>query len=92
MFYWSVRLSSKEKDVVMGVHAETEGNGLFITLVPKVYTNVFLFVGLTTLQTLIDGFIKLSVRTFLITNFNLKKGEFCVTLLGMYINLLLAIV
>ena len=40
-----------------------KGNGLFITLVPKVYNNVFLFVGLITLGTF-DWLIKLSVQTF----------------------------
>ena len=30
---------------------ERGGNGLFITLVPKVYSNVFLLVGLITLGT-----------------------------------------
>ncbi len=29
-------------------------HGLFIALVPKFYNNVFLFVGFTTLETLID--------------------------------------
>ena len=33
---------------------ERGGNGLFITLVPKVYNNVFLFVGLTTLGDLLN--------------------------------------
>ena len=40
--------------------------GLFITLVQKFYDNGFVFVGLTTLGTLIlnGWFIKLSVQTF----------------------------
>ena len=41
--------------------------GLFITPVPKVYNNVFLFVGLTTLGNLTNYdwlIIKLSVETF----------------------------
>ncbi len=54
-------------------------NELFITLVPKVYNNVFLFVGLTNLGTLLnfDWLIHqvecLNVST---TNFNLQKGKF----------------
>ena len=36
---------------VLVLFRESGDNGLFIILVPKVYDNVFLFVGLTTLET-----------------------------------------
>ena len=42
-------------DVMEAKAARERGdNDLFITLVPKVYNNVFLFVGLTILRTFIE--------------------------------------
>ena len=38
------------EDVYSIPHREGGDNGLFATLVPKVYNNVFLFVGLITLS------------------------------------------
>ena len=39
-------------DIIFGIFVREGGDiGLFITLVPKFYNNVFLFLGLTTLGT-----------------------------------------
>ena len=35
-------------------YREKGDNGMFNTLVPKIYNNVFVFVGLTTLRTLVN--------------------------------------
>ena len=56
---------------------ERGDNGLFIMLVPKVFNNIFLFVGSTTLGTLVD--FDLSVHlvkcsNVSTTNFYPQKG------------------
>ena len=54
------------------IFKEGGDNGLFIALVPKVFNNVFLFVGLTTLGFLIGWLIQTFQRLILID----VKGKF----------------
>ena len=53
-------------------------NGLFITLVTKFYNNVFLFVGSTTLGTIIECLLVGQESKRLTTNCNLQIGHFCI--------------
>ena len=85
-------LASREQSFRSSTVICREGRdvGLFITLVPQIYNNVFLFVCLTTLGTFLEfdcfvHYVKCSnVST---TNCNVKKGKFCLSSMGMYINL-----
>ena len=67
---------------------------LFITLVPKVFNSVVLFVGIPTLETFIDFdwlVYALKCPNVLKTKSKIHKGYYCASSLGMYI-ILLAIV
>ena len=82
LVFFLVELCSKERV-----------NRLFITLIPKVLNNFFLFVGLTTLGTFYEFLLwnwlihKIECSNVSTNNCNLQKREFCVSSLWIYINL-----
>ena len=73
------------------MNREREGTmGCLLHKYPKFYNTVFFFVGLTTLGNIEDLdllVLKLEHSNVSTTNFNIQKGWFCVSSLGVYINL-----
>ena len=52
---------------------------------PKFFNNVFLFVGLTTLRTILNFDWFVESPNLLTTNCNQQKGWYCVSSLGLYV-------
>ena len=51
---FEMRLDSSDREYSNNAIRYRGDNGLLITLVPKVFNNVFLFVGFATLRTLVN--------------------------------------